>query len=79
MSTGGAGPRRAIYEGGEGGGVCLLSFLIYKQLFDTWNRSDWWLLLDVVFWLSIYWLLFFELGLVFLGWRFFVPDFRATD
>ena len=32
----------------------------------------------LVFWLSVHWLLFFELGLVFLGWRFFVSDFRAT-
>ena len=47
------------------GDVCVIFSYIYKQLFDTWNRSDWWLLLVVVFWLSVYWLLFFELGLVF--------------
>ena len=58
--------------------VCVIFSYIYKQLFDTWNHSDWWFLLVVVFWLSVYWLLFFELGLVFLGWRFFVSDFRAT-
>ena len=40
--------------------VCVIFSYIYKLLFDTWNRSDWWLLL-VVFWLSVYWLLFLEL------------------
>ena len=46
--------------------------------FDSCNHSDWCFLLVVVFWLSVFWLFFFELVLVFLGWRFFVTDFRAT-
>ena len=46
--------------------MCVLSFLIYKQLFSSWNHSDWCFSLVVVFWVSVFLLL--SLGLVLVFW-----------
>ena len=44
--------------------LCIIFSNIYKQLFDSWNHSDWCLSL-VVFWVGVPLLLFFGLVLVF--------------
>ena len=66
----------AHFTAGCGIGVCGIFSNIYKQLFDSWNLSDWCFLLVVAFWVSVFCV--FRLALVFWVSGFLFAEFSQN-